>query len=62
VYVSKESADGIARLSVETGIPVIFGVQTTYTTDQAYARIGHAAGYAEASVEMANLLRTLNDA
>jgi 6,7-dimethyl-8-ribityllumazine synthase len=61
-WVSKESADGIARLSVETGIPVIFGVQTTYTTDQAYARIGHASGYAEASVEMANLLRTLNDA
>ena len=61
-YVSKESADGIARLSVDTGIPVIFGVQTTYTTDQAYARIGHASGYAEAAVEMANLLRTLNDA
>jgi 6,7-dimethyl-8-ribityllumazine synthase len=61
-YVSKESADGIARLSVDTGIPVIFGVQTTYTTDQAYARIGHASGYAEAAVEMANLLRLLNDA
>ncbi|MCX8250279.1 MAG: 6,7-dimethyl-8-ribityllumazine synthase [Dehalococcoidia bacterium] len=61
-YVSKESADGIARLSLDTGVPVIFGVQTTYTTDQAYARIGHASGYAEASVEMANLLRALNDA
>ncbi len=61
-YVSKESADGIARLSVDTGVPVIFGVQTTYTTDQAFARIGHAAGYAEAAVEMANLLRSLNDA
>jgi 6,7-dimethyl-8-ribityllumazine synthase len=61
-YVSKESADGIARLSVDTGIPVIFGVQTTYTTDQAFARIGHASGYAEAAVEMANLLRMLNDA
>ncbi|HIK99100.1 MAG TPA: 6,7-dimethyl-8-ribityllumazine synthase [Dehalococcoidia bacterium] len=61
-YVSKESADGIARLSVDTGVPVIFGVQTTYTTDQAYARIDHASGYAEASVEMVNLLRTLNDA
>ena len=61
-YVSKEASDGIARLSVETGIPVIFGVQTTYTTDQAFARIGHASGYAEAAVEMANLLRTLDDA
>lgn len=61
-YVSKEAADGIARLSVDTGVPVIFGVQTTYTTDQAYARIGHAAGYAEAAVEMVNLLRTLRDA
>jgi 6,7-dimethyl-8-ribityllumazine synthase len=61
-YVSKESADGIAGLSLDTGVPVIFGVQTTYTTDQAYARIGHASGYAEASVEMANLLRALNDA
>ncbi|MDA1256972.1 MAG: 6,7-dimethyl-8-ribityllumazine synthase [Chloroflexi bacterium] len=61
-FVSKEAADGIARLSVETGVPVIFGVQTTYTTDQAFARIGHATGYAEAAVEMANLLRTLRDA
>jgi 6,7-dimethyl-8-ribityllumazine synthase len=61
-YVSKESADGIARLSVDTGIPVIFGVQTTYTTDQAFARIGHASGYAEGAVGMANLLRSLNDA
>jgi 6,7-dimethyl-8-ribityllumazine synthase len=61
-YVSKESADGIARLSVDTGVPVIFGVQTTYTTDQAFARIGHASGYAEGAVEMANLLRSLKDA
>ena len=61
-YVSKEAADGIERVSVDTGVPVIFGVQTTYTTDQAYARIGHAAGYAEAAIEMVNLLRTLRDA
>lgn len=61
-YVSKEAADGIARLSVDTGIPVIFGVLTTYNTDQAFSRIEHAAGYAEAAVEMANLLRTLRDA
>ena len=61
-YVSKEAADGIARLSIDTGVPVIFGVLTTYTTDQAYARVGHAAGYAEDAVEMANLLRALRDA
>ena len=61
-YVSKEAADGIARLSSDTGIPVIFGVLTTYSTDQAFSRIEHAAGYAEAAVEMANLLRTIRDA
>ncbi len=59
-YVSKQASDGISRLSADTGVPVIFGVQTTYTTDQAFARIGHASGYAEAAVEMANLLRSLN--
>ena len=61
-HVAGACSRGLSTVATDTGVPVIFGVQTTYTTDQAYARIGHASGYAEASVEMANLLRTLNDA
>ena len=60
-YVSSIAAEGIARVAEKTGKPVIFGVLTTYSTDQAVARIEHAEGYAEAAVEMANAYRALSD-
>lgn len=60
-YVSSIASDGIARVAEETGKPIIFGVLTTYSTDQAVARIEHAEGYADAAVEMANAYRALSD-
>ncbi len=60
-YVSSEVSKGIANVSLETEVPVIFGVLTTDTIEQAIERAGTKAGNkgAEASVtaiEMANLL------
>ena len=60
-HVANIAASGISRVAEETGKPVIFGVLTTYTTNQAMARIPHAAGFAEAAVEMANTYRSLAD-
>lgn len=63
-YVAGEAARGIAQISRETGIPLAFGVLTTYTEDQALDRAGGKAGNkghdaALAAIESANLLRTL---
>ncbi len=65
-HVSRGAAEGIARVSAETGKPVIFGVLTTYSTDQAVERADPGgqnlgAEYADAAVEMANLHRALWD-
>lgn len=60
-HVASIAADGVARVAEETGKPVIFGVLTTYSTDQAVARIPHAAGYADAAIEMVNTYRALSD-
>jgi len=63
-YVCNEAAKGIANVSQRTGKPVIFGVITTETIEQAIERAGTKAGNkgAEAAVsaiEMANLLRII---
>ncbi len=60
-YVAGEVAKGIAQVSLEAGIPVIFGVLTTDTIEQAIERAGTKAGdkgsdCAAAAIEMANLL------
>ncbi len=59
-YVAGESARGTARASFEAGIPVIFGVLTTDTIEQAVERAGTKAGNrgsdaALAAVEMCSL-------
>jgi 6,7-dimethyl-8-ribityllumazine synthase len=59
-YVAGEAARGIAAVAIETGVPVIFGVLTVNTREQALDRIGGAHGHAgeraaEAAVEMAAL-------
>jgi len=59
-HVAYAASGGIARVAEDTGKPVIFGVLTTDNTEQAMARVGHAAGYAEAAVEMANTYRALD--
>ena len=60
-HVASIAADGVARVAEQTGKPVIFGVLTTYSTDQAVARISHVQDYADAAVEMVNTYRTLSD-
>ena len=62
--VAGQCAAGVQRASLDTGVPVIFGVLTTDTIEQAIERAGTKAGNkgeesAAAAVEMANLLRTL---
>ncbi|MGA2190772.1 MAG: 6,7-dimethyl-8-ribityllumazine synthase [Steroidobacteraceae bacterium] len=64
-YVAGECASGLARIALETGIPVAFGVLTTDTMEQAVDRAGGKGGNkgadaALAAVEMANLLRRLD--
>lgn len=63
-YVSAEVSKGIANVSIESGIPVAFGVLTTDTIEQAIERAGSKAGNkgfdaAMAAVEMANLYKAL---
>jgi 6,7-dimethyl-8-ribityllumazine synthase len=63
-YVAGEASRGIARTSYETGVPVLFGVLTTDTVDQAIDRSGGAHGNkgaeaAEGAIEMARLMRAL---
>lgn len=64
-YVSAEVSKGIALVSLESGIPVIFGVVTTDTLEQAIERAGSKSGNkgwtaAVAAMEMANLMESLN--
>jgi 6,7-dimethyl-8-ribityllumazine synthase len=63
-FVAGQCAAGIARVSLDTGVPVVFGVLTTDDLDQALARCGGAVGNkgqesAATAVEMVNLLRQL---
>jgi 6,7-dimethyl-8-ribityllumazine synthase len=63
-YVAGECASGLARIALESGVPIAFGVLTTDTMEQAVDRAGGKAGNkgadaALAAVEMANLLRRL---
>ncbi len=64
-HVAGEAARGIANASVATGKPVVFGVLTTDTVEQATKRAGGKqgnSGYsaAVAAIEMANVLRALD--
>ena len=63
-YVAGESAKGIARVGLDSGVPVIFGVVTADTVDQAVQRAGVKAGNrgwdaALNAVEMASLMAEL---
>ena len=65
-YVSAEVSKGIASVSLETGVPVIFGVITTDTIEQAIERAGTKAGNkgwsaAIAGIEMANLMGAIEE-
>ena len=63
-YVAAESSKGIAKLGMESKIPVIYGVITTDTLEQAVERAGTKSGNkgwdaAMAAIEMANLYREI---
>lgn len=63
-YVAGQAASGCARAALDTGVPVIFGVLTTDTVEQAIERSGTKAGNkgfdaATSAIEMVDLLRQL---
>jgi 6,7-dimethyl-8-ribityllumazine synthase len=63
-HVAGQCAAGIQRAQLDTGVPVIFGVLTTDTIEQAIERAGTKAGNkgyeaAETAIEMADLMRQL---
>jgi len=63
-YVCSQAATGVNKISLDTGIPVIFGVLTTETLEQALDRSGGKIGNkgvdaAVAAIEMANLIRSI---
>ena len=64
-FVAGECARGVAQASLDTGLPVVFGVLTCDTVEQATDRAGGKAGNkgadaAAAALEMADLLRKLD--
>ncbi len=65
-YVAGGAADGLRQVSLETGVPIAFGVLTTDDMQQAMDRAGGKSGNkgseaAEAAIELANLIKQLKD-
>lgn len=63
-YVSNEVTKGVAHVSLDTEVPVVFGVLTTDSIEQAIERAGTKAGNkgyeaAMTAIEMANLLKEI---
>lgn len=63
-HVAHQAASGLAAVSLETGVPIAFGVLTTNTVEQAVDRAGGKSGNkgydaAMTAIEMADLLRRL---
>ncbi|MFQ5382020.1 MAG: 6,7-dimethyl-8-ribityllumazine synthase [Dehalococcoidia bacterium] len=62
-YVAGGAAQGILRVALETGVPIVFGVLTVDTAEQALSRAGGSDGHkgeeaARTAIEMATLRRT----
>jgi len=63
-YIAAEASKGIAKASLDTGVPVIFGIITADTLEQAIERAGTKEGNMGAKaaiggIEMANLIKSL---
>lgn len=58
-YVAGEAAAGVMRAQLETGVPIVFGVLTTDTVEQAHERLEKGAEFAAGAVEMAQVLRSI---
>jgi len=64
-YVAGQSASGLAHLALETGLPIVNGILTTNTVDQAIDRAGAKSGNkgfdaAMTAIEMVNLLKQVS--
>lgn len=64
-YVAGQVSSGVSAISQDTGVPVIFGVLTTDTIEQAIERSGTKMGNkgfeaAQAAIEMANVMKELD--
>lgn len=64
-FVAAECSRGVMQVQLDTGVPIAFGVLTTFDREQALARSGaknnKGREAAETALEMANLLRRLQD-
>jgi 6,7-dimethyl-8-ribityllumazine synthase len=65
-YIAAEVSKGIAKIALDTGTPVIFGVITADTLEQAIERAGTKSGNkgfdaAVSAIEMANLMKKITD-
>jgi len=64
-YVCEQVSSGVQQVNLDTGVPCSFGVLTTLNREQALARSGPSnnkgAEAAETAIEMANLVRRLQD-
>ena len=63
-YIASEVSKGVARVGLDTGVPVVFGVITADTLEQAIERAGTKSGNkgfdaATTAIEMARLMRVL---
>ena len=63
-FVAGQVSDGVGRIMLDTGVPIIFGVLTTETSEQAVQRAdvdaeNRGADYARAAIEMIDLLEKL---
>ena len=63
-YVAAEVSKGVSKVGLDTGVPVIYGIITTDTLEQAIERAGTKMGNrgfsaAEQAIEMANLIKSL---
>ncbi len=65
-YVAAEVSKGIAHVSLETEVPVLFGILTTDSIEQAIERAGTKSGNkgfdtAVTAIEMVNLIKTIEE-
>lgn len=65
-YVCNEVAKGVAKVQLDTGVPVVFGIVTTENIEQAIERAGTKSGNkgydaAITAIEMTNLLRDISN-
>jgi 6,7-dimethyl-8-ribityllumazine synthase len=63
-YIAAEASKGIAKIALESGLPVIFGIVTADTLEQAVERSGTKAGNkgwdaAETAIELVNLYKKI---